>query len=264
MHTSFSLQFTRAGRPVRLRELTGQDERRVAGTSTEDALLLIDALLVEMPGAVAPPRAADLVAADRDKILAAVYERAFGDRITSTLNCTACGSPFDMSFSLREITAAVTPKPAPTGFEPVADDLFQAPGGWRFRLPTGRDECDAAVLDTARGEALLAERCIDPSGPRPEPQDLQAALEALAPLVELELKARCPECGRVRLLQFDIQTYLLRSIMVERSRLVAEVHRLASAYGWGFREILSLTRTERRRMVALIENETSRRARPSR
>jgi hypothetical protein len=88
---------------------------------------------------------------------------------------------------------------------------------------------------------------------------LQNALEEVAPLFEFELKATCPECSRVHLVQFDIQTYLLRSLLNEQNRLTSEIHRIAAAYGWSFEEILSLGRTERRRLVGLIENEIGRR-----
>ena len=38
--------------------------------------------------------AADLTAADRDRLLAALYEQAFGDRIDSTLTCAECARPW--------------------------------------------------------------------------------------------------------------------------------------------------------------------------
>ena len=51
MHsTPISLRFAPSEWRVLLRELTGHDERRVSGTSTQDALELIERVLVPIPG----------------------------------------------------------------------------------------------------------------------------------------------------------------------------------------------------------------------
>jgi hypothetical protein len=69
------------------------------------------------------------------------------------------------------------------------------------------------------------------------------------------LVAACPECENVQTVQFDIQSYLLGALTGERSRLLAEVHRIARAYSWSLDEILALKRSDRRRLVELIEND---------
>jgi hypothetical protein len=80
-------------------------------------------------------------------------------------------------------------------------------------------------------------------------------LDDVAPLLDLELSARCVECGYVQTVHFDIQTYLLGAIISERRRLLNEINRIARAYAWSLEEILSLRRTDRRYLVELIENE---------
>jgi hypothetical protein len=256
---AISLRFGFDGCRVRLREFTGHDERSVVGTSTGDALQLLEAVCSVVPAAEPPPRIGDLVAADRDQLLAALYVQTFGDRIESTLRCSACVQSFDLRFSLRELAAALDRRPRNAAFVGHGANVFESAGGWRFRLPTGRDECAVAAAAPEAAEMALAARCaVDATRP-PDLAALQNALEEVAPLFEFELKAPCPECGRVHLVQFDIQTYLLRSLLNEQSRLSSEIHRIAAAYGWSFEEILSLSRTERRRLVGLIESETGRR-----
>jgi len=249
---TISLNFALDGCEVRLRELTGHDERRISGTGTEDALQLLDVIMlpVEVEGSLL--HAEDLVAADRDRVLAALYIQTFGDRIENTLHCDACQLPFDTHFSLRELTATLDKRPRNSQFTPIAANMFECIDGWRFRLPTGCDERAAA-------ESVLAERCLPDTEARPDLAVLQTALDEVGPLLELELKASCPECGCVHLVQFDIQTYLLRSLLNEQLHLFVDIHRLAAAYGWSAKEILSLTRTERRQLVELVENEPSRR-----
>jgi len=261
-----SVQFVSGHGTIRVRELTGHDERTVSGTSTVHALELINALLVVERGEALHLNADDLVAADRDRILAAIHQQAFGDRLESTLTCESCRNPFDLHFSLGELVASVgkRAKENQPEFVALGENCFQARAGWRFRLPSGRDEREIALMPTERAESVLLERCFDSTGPRPDPLLLQSALETVAPLIDLNLKARCPECDRVQFLRFDIQSYLLGSILSEQTRLLSEVHRIASAYGWSLHEILSLGRTERRQIVALIENEFTRRARARR
>jgi hypothetical protein len=259
---AISLRFGFDGCRVRLRELTGHDERRVRGTSTADALQLLEAVCLAVPGAEPPPCAEDLVAADRDQILAAVYGQTFGDRIESTLRCGGCAEPFDLHFSLRQLAGALNRRPRNAAFVECGANVFESAGGWRFRLPTGRDECAVAATAPEAAEMALAARCSVDAVQPPDLAALQNALEEIAPLFEFELKATCPECNRVHLVQFDIQTYLLRSLLNEQGRLTAEIHRVATAYGWRFEEILALKRTERRRLVGLIESETSRRLIP--
>ncbi len=153
--TPISLRFAPSECRVLVRELTGHDERRVSGTSTQDALELIEAVLLPTPGESASPPAEDFVAADRDRILAELYVRAFGDRIESTLCCEGCGIQFDIDFSLRELTASVEQRPPNREYASAGGNLFQASGGWRFRLPTGRDECDVAGFGRGPAETAL-------------------------------------------------------------------------------------------------------------
>ena len=54
--------------------------------------------------------------------------------------------------------------------------------------------------------------------------------------------------------QFDIQTYLLGAILSERRSLLSDINCIARAYSWSLDEILSLTRSDRRHLVELIEN----------
>jgi hypothetical protein len=93
----------------------------------------------------------------------------------------------------------------------------------------------------------------------PEGADARAsvvdALEAVAPVLDLDIGTACPECGARQSVHFDVQFYLLRAIAQERPLIAREIHRIASAYGWSLQEILGLRRSERRQFVELIESE---------
>jgi len=48
---------------------------------------------------------------------------------------------------------------------------------------------------------------------------------------------------------------LLGALVSERRRLLSDINCIAGAYSWSLDEILSLTRSDRRQLVELIENE---------
>lgn len=247
---------------VRLRELTGADERALSGTSTDDALHLLDGLIVTSSGERAPFQADDLVASDRDRLLVRIYQRAFGDRIENTLTCSRCHHPFDIDFSLGNLAASLEQDPGRARARPLGENRFESPEGLRFRLPTGRDERAIAALSTEEAESGLLRCCVMEGGSAPiDTAGLQELLAEVAPLVDLELDARCPECRCPHSLQFDIQTYLLSALLGERARLAQETHRIALAYGWSLQEILVLGRGERRHFIELIDNDAAARSR---
>lgn len=241
-----------------MRELRGEDEEFVGGADggTLAALHLLDRLLVAPEGAAGVrPAAADLTAADRDRVLAAVLERAFGASVSSTVRCARCEARFDLDFSLRDLAAAADAEAAAAGILLGADGTLALPDGRRYRLPTGRDECACLRLAPDEAARAMLEACaLD--GVRPgDDETVPTLMRAAAPVLDTELDARCPECGAAQSIRFDVQSYLLAALAGEALQLTAEVHRLAKAYGWSRREILRLPRSRRRAHVALVEAE---------
>lgn len=243
------LRFAGDGKIARVRELTGRDEFSVLGTDTANAIDLLTSLVDSASSVL------DLVATDRDRLLAAVYRNAFGDRIESTLTCNACTKPFDIDFSLHSVIASIDDSSNAGEWIRLADGRFESANGLSFRLPTGRDELEAIGRTTQEVESLLLLRCTDGREWPEGKAAFEALLEKVAPIIDLELVATCPECRHVQKVQFDIQTYLLGALLTERRRLLADINCIARAYSWSLDEILSLSRSDRRRLVELIENE---------
>jgi hypothetical protein len=247
---------------VGLRELRGHDEQMVTGTGTMMAVRLLDRLLEGVGEVNARPlHALGMTAADRDKLLAAVYLQTYGARIESTVGCLQCGVPFDIDFSLTELQASVVAAARKESFPQGPGGYFLLPDGSRFRLPTGEDECAVLGLAPDAAAAELLKRCLAEEHHVTDPADALAAMAGIAPLLDIELTGRCPECENEQGVHFDIQTFLLKSLEQEKSRLAWEVHRLACAYGWSLGEILGLPRSLRRTYVALVESEVPSRRR---
>ena len=137
--------------------------------------------------------------------------------------------------------------------EETGDGTFRLPDGLAFRLPVGRDECEVGLLPRDEARRQLVERCVLSDDGDLDVAEFEKTLEQLAPTLDLDLQACCAECGENQPVHFDVQNYSLGALLAERKRLMSQVHCLASAYGWGFNEILSLTRFERLTAVGLVE-----------
>jgi hypothetical protein len=241
---------------VCLREINGEDEDLVEGTSTAVAIQLLDRLLTAEAGAaLGPGDAVKLTAPDRDRLLAFVYARTYGSRIDSTANCKHCGKPFDLDFSLDTLQANLAQNRRDAAIELEDNEVFRLPDDRCFRLPTGEDELAVFGLSSEEAQSELLARCLVNGDPNDNPETIQDAMQKMAPILDLELDAICPECDHKQSVHFDIQSYLLTAIKQERNRLMHEVHRLASAYGWSLDEIMSLARNRRRALASLVEAE---------
>lgn len=246
-----------------VREITGRVELAVEGTSVIDALRLLDAVLLPLPGgAVGPGEAATLAAPDRDRLLAAVFTATYGPRVESTVTCESCGAPFDLEFSLDDYCRQADGEAGAGSVTPAGDGTFVTASGARFRFPTGADEIAAAGLPLPEAAAALMRaalpdtRAASGAAAAGLAEEIQAGMAAVAPLLQGELAAVCPECEASQAIWFDIQHYLLASLLAEQPRLDREIHALATAYGWGLDEILDLPRRRRRALVALVTGES--------
>jgi hypothetical protein len=254
----------RGGKWARLRPLCGHDETVIGDASSVDGIGLLDRLLVETPGTtVGPGMARDLAVCDSDRLFVAIYLKYFGEQVEGAVSCRDCREPFEVNFSLRSFLANLEVGAGQNAAGPDEDGVYTLSDGRRFRLPTAADQQSVLGLETDEGASTLLDRCVVAGDPRDNSELLQAAMDEVGPVLDLDLEAACPRCGASEKVRFDIQTYLLRMLASEKRFLVREIHLIAVAYGWGYGEILSLTREDRRAFARLIqaEREARRRAR---
>jgi hypothetical protein len=134
----------------------------------------------------------------------------------------------------------------------------------RFRLASAGDLADAAgCTDPAEASRLLLRRCVlaarrgdEPIPPDQLPAELVAALDAeLArrdPLADLRLSIACPGCRRSFELALDPAALYWSELAERARRLLSDVHRLASAYGWTEPEILGIHPVRRAAYLELV------------
>lgn len=226
---------------VALARVSGEEETWLSPGRAGEATRLLAALLRD--GTLDP---AALPVTVHDRLLAAVFRAEIGDTARCRATCSACGTPFEFALPIDAVTAKQDSEAAAAGA--VGED-----GRWRFdglsiRAPTLHD---AASGDA---QALLAAVCA----PEPAPSQRDAVvafLDRAAPVLTLDLDARCPSCDASQQVAFDLPRFLVGALAVERPFLVREVHLIAARYGWSRAEILAMPRDDRRAFAALIESE---------
>ena len=241
---------------VYLRPLSGHDEAFVSGNSSIEATQFLDRLLVSTDGnGVSAGTAKKLTICDQDRIFSALYLKNFGDQIESNITCQSCGQPFELSFSLSKLIASLDRVTTTKATGPDQEGIYTLTDGRKFRLPTVGDRNSLMGLTPEQAMTRLLELCVVEGDPTQNAEELEAAMEEVGALLDLDLDASCPECGNAQKARFDIQSYLFKVLSYEQRFLSREIHVIARTYGWGYQEILNLTRQERRTFVRLIEAE---------
>lgn len=251
---SFQLSVFSPVRSISLREMNGHDEQLIYNGSTECALQLIGQLIVQRyPGSTGQQvKAEKIPVADRDYLLAEIYKYTYGAGIESSLNCSACGEKYELSFLLDDL---VTHSGNRTN-KITADQegFFCGEAGERFRLPTGEDEIAVMGAAPEEAETIMFNRCVTQTG-SVQKNEIMEMMENLGPVLTTDIVVNCPECGTPQSVQFDMQQYLLTKIKNGRRKLAAEVHSIALAYGWSHKEILDLPITMRHTYAGFINND---------
>jgi len=194
----------------------------------------------------------------RDARLLAWRNRMFGRVLRAADRCPQCGEHVEL-----DLDGELLLQPAAAA---SAEQFTLAHGGHvvRFRLPACDDmEALARCPDEDAAEALLLRRCIveatrdglalDVAGLPVEVVDaLSERMAELDPQADTRLRIRCPQCGREWSRVFDVVSFLWEELDGWTRRILDEVHRLATAYGWSEADILALGSARRRVYLSLV------------
>ncbi len=271
-----------------LAPLSGREEELLAGRSGRSNAALVTHILsrcVLRVGTIRPISQAiarDLLVADRQYLMLMLRRATFGDEVQATLVCpwADCAQKVDIDFRLSAIPvrrAAGRSAAHALRLSPAAAviDAHGAPQrDLVFRLPSGGDQeliAPLALHDEQQALAALLGRCIcaigDPLRPaealagRLSPlarAEIDQAMEAVAPAVELSIGGLCPECGREFSQPFDLQDFVFGELRIGRASLYREVHYLAYHYHWSECEIMALPRLKRRMYIEILAEEIER------
>ena len=236
-------------------ELLNLWERGVGQPLVERGVLL---LTLAQPGA--PPEVlANFSIGRRDASLLRLRENAFGPDLVGLATCPRNGERLELSLRVADLLRGPPAEIDEDGNGTLAltIDEYEV----RFRLPTSLDL--AAALETGdpgwSRDALIG-RCLYAAQRRGQaipvkelpPGVVDAVIERMAdadPQADVLLALCCPSCGHEWQVSFDIVSFLWSEVDARATRVLREVHTLASAYGWSEGDVLAMS--PRRRQVYL-------------
>jgi hypothetical protein len=216
-------------------------------------------LLATAAPETAPGEVAGYSVGRRDAQLLRLRGLMFGPKIVSLTPCPECGAGVELEFDVGDFSAPALPAESTGDFTIIVDDYEVS-----FRLPNSPDQIAIAEApDTEAARRILLGRCVKSArreGAEVLPDLLPPAvmtamtdrMAELDPLASVFLTVRCPDCRRQWQSLFDICDFFWRELTSYARRLAQEVHLLASAYGWGEAEILSMSSTRRRLYLEMI------------
>lgn len=202
---------------------------------------------------------------ERDGGLLVLHESLFGSELCTTAACPQCGERLESDFSARDIRSHPDALPGPqrslrvqqAGYDieyrlPTSDDLLQLAGAGEPETGAESDP-ERELLRRCVSRALLADSVLDPAS---LPDDVVAGIAAdMArhdPDADVRIALECPACGTAWQMRFDIVSYFWGELDDWAQRLLADVHALASAYGWSEPAILALSPTRRQIYLDMV------------
>lgn len=272
-------------REAELAPLTGREEELLAGLEHEAPAVLVTRVLarcVLRVGSIRPlteDMARRLLVADRQYLLLKLREISYGARVSGTLGCPwpSCGAKVDIDFDLRDIPVRRSDRPAARyriALSPAAapsDERGVQQTAIIFRLPNGGDQEALAPLlaaNPARALTHLLELCIEGSEPGWDDtlslaqrlnskarQEIERAMDAEAPGLDLDMHLACPECARAFTAPFDLEDFFFGELRISQDLLYRQVHYLAYHYHWSEREILRMPRDKRLAYIGILADE---------
>ena len=235
-------------------ELLDVWEAGFAQAPTERALALL--------AAACPEFSLDALAAipigQRDARLLALRQGLWGPLMDVVASCPSCRERIELPLDVRQLLAdsQVTNWGELTGSFSELEVTFH--------VPTSREVRKGALeADAESGQNVIFRQCLlkaEKDGvavdldnlPQEVVEGIVSSMAEADPLADIQLDLTCPSCAHRWHAVFDIVSFLWTEIEVWAWRILSDVHTLARAYGWGEREILSLSPTRRQFYLEMV------------
>lgn len=194
----------------------------------------------------------------RDARLLTLREWSLGPQLCCLARCPACGESLELTFSMEDVRVDATPL--------AEAELYLEMEGYEvsFRLLDSTDltalhgaDDRAAARHTLLERSVLTVRCNgeDHSGSRLPAPVLDAVVRRMAeadPQADVHTVLSCPACAHSWQATFDIVSFFWAEIENWAYRMLRDVHRLASAYGWREADVLALSPRRRQFYLEMV------------
>ena len=219
-------------------------ERGQASREPWRALVLLEVAMPER----AMIELAALPLAERNALLLRLHAMTFGRGVEGFAVCPECGDQLEFAMDAEDMARTLR------AAEP--ETWVEADNPMRMRPADTSDI--AASLEAASDEdarALLLTRTLgmestDPA--RAERPDWMERFDRLNASAEIRCVLPCARCGARATLDFDVAGFVWREIQVGARRLMAEIHRLASAYGWNEKAVARMSAARRAAYLEML------------
>jgi hypothetical protein len=241
-----------SGLGVTLRLPGGEDELALIegpGEAVAAALALLTRLTARVDGQLQDW--AQLPVTDFEFLLLRLRETLLGDHVSSLVGCPSCAERVEISFRISDYIARIRPAALPEVTAAPQDGWLQLETA-QFRLPRVADVL--AAQGAAHPGRELQRRCLSPGLEEKLRRRLERVIAKLAPQVTGEVGGACPACGALLAAWFDVPGFVLTELRRLAAGIHAEVHLLATHYGWAEAAILALPGARRRAYAELIRD----------
>lgn len=207
------------------------------------------AMLAAAEGNADCDQLAELPLAELNTRLFALRIATFGRRLEGFTLCTHCGASLEFGVDAAELQSSLTASTS-------SDARLLRP----MRPMTSADLLTCLSVESAEEmrRILLTRTTLhsDPAqsnGELPESlAELECAFEEVNANAQVLLELACGECGQSSIFDLDIAGFLWHELRTAASRLLQDVHTLASSYGWSEREILALPPARRSAYLEMV------------
>lgn len=235
--------------------LTIWDVGRIASPSRR-GLLLLSAVL---PGE--KEILSNLSLGELNARLLRLRKQLFGSTLNCLASCPECKTSIETAFGIE---ALLSHESNFVSDQNIIYSLSYENYKIDFRLPTAADLLAIVEKPDTNAAGELVERLIEKSIsngecipiselPLQALESMERQITELDPLAHIELDLSCPDCHNNWLEVLYVIDFLWLEIGNLSKRILFEVARLASAFGWSEREILALTPERRRSYLELLE-----------
>jgi hypothetical protein len=192
-----------------------------------------------------------------DRALLELHLERHGDRLGAFVICPECEERLELALSISALLASFRSSARPP--------QRLSTGAWELELrrPTLADlRRAAAAPEQARGAEELGRACVVSARrggrtvrvdrlPRRVITAVEDRLTELDPAGE-PVELTCPSCTLQWSESLEITELVVNELESDARSLLAEVHALASAYGWSESEIVALPASRRREYVSMV------------
>jgi len=241
-------------RPLSASELLNAWERGLGEPRSTRSL----ALLAAASSDDAPEVLVQLSIGQRDARLLTLREWAFGSQLVCVASCPNCRERLEWFLNADELR--VEPQTERAAKLSLDRDGYSV----SFRLPNALDlAAGAGSKDVDAARLALLERCViaathddqATSAAELPTQIVEALAELMSqadPQADMRLDLDCLACGHRWQAIFDSESFFWSEINAWAKRLLTDVHKLASVYGWSESDILSMSPWRRQVYLNLL------------